>query len=356
MRINFILYSILRTGAIRIFIEYANLLSQRGYDVVLYHTLFPYKQRRKRSFWEFIRQVKAKILEYFNGKKNLQNFENINFRIRLIPFVSNLFLRNANAVIFSYWPIAYTLKDLSGKKGKIIYLIQAYETWDSDLELLHQTFNLGFHNVSVSNSIRKLIKSKTGADSDVILNGIDYKKFYQKTGNSSGTSGRKITFVYYPMRFKGSFLVIEAIGKVKKIFPDIEVKCFGMNYPEKLPGYIKYIHNPGDSHIREIFNDTDIFISASEEEGFYLIPAEAMACGCAVITTNVGAVKEFSEDNVSALHFDPGDADKLMSHLIYLLENPAEVKLLSNNAVTYIQEKLNWERSVEQLMNIIMGK
>jgi glycosyltransferase involved in cell wall biosynthesis len=59
------------------------------------------------------------------------------------------------------------------------------------------------------------------------------------------------------------------------------------------------------------YNGCDIFVLPSYVEGFPLPPLEAMACGCAVVTTACGGVADYADDGVNALVVDPGDAAAL---------------------------------------------
>ena len=46
--------------------------------------------------------------------------------------------------------------------------------------------------------------------------------------------------------------------------------------------------------IRNIYNSCDVFLSPSWAEGSQAPPMEAMACGCAVLATNVGGIPDYA--------------------------------------------------------------
>jgi glycosyltransferase involved in cell wall biosynthesis len=57
----------------------------------------------------------------------------------------------------------------------------------------------------------------------------------------------------------------------------------------------------------DFYHRCDVFVFASRSEGFGLPPLEAMACGCAVITTDCGGVRDFARDAVNCLVVPPAD-------------------------------------------------
>jgi glycosyltransferase involved in cell wall biosynthesis len=351
MKINFVMYDILRTGGNRILLEYANFFFKEGHDVSIYTTLLPEKLKKIYTFDEYRMSYRAKLFSILNSNKNLLFFD-IKLPIHRIPQINNLFIRNADATIFSYWPFAFRINNLNSNKGKKIYLIQAYETWNSDVELLHKSYHLNLVNVVVSSQLKTFLNSKFGCKSIVILNGIDFSKFYNenKVYNNDTVT---ISFIQYDIEFKGSKYILEAIKKIKNKFEKIRVISFGYKKPEDFPNFIEFYEQPDDETIRKLYSLTDIFVCSSTEEGFYLVPAEAMACKSAVITTPVGAVADFSINKETALYVKPFDSDDIYSKLEYLLNNEKLIKKLSEKGYEMVKNKLNWENSFKTLENLI---
>jgi glycosyltransferase involved in cell wall biosynthesis len=115
---------------------------------------------------------------------------------------------------------------------------------------------------------------------------------------------------------------------------------------------ITIVKPKSDKDIVDVYNISDIFISTSWWEGFGLPPLEAMACGCAVITSNSGGVNEYAIDNVNCLMFEPKNEKELEDKLVLLIENSYLRKSLSMEGIKTAQH-FTWNNSSVQLLHII---
>lgn len=107
-----------------------------------------------------------------------------------------------------------------------------------------------------------------------------------------------------------------------------------------------------DIDIAHIYQTSDIFISTSWWEGFGLPPLEAMACGCAVITSKSGGVNEYAVDNSNCLMFEPKNEVELTDKLIMLINDECLRNKLSLEGVRTAQ-KFDWNKSALQLIDIL---
>jgi L-malate glycosyltransferase len=76
----------------------------------------------------------------------------------------------------------------------------------------------------------------------------------------------------------------------------------------------------------------DLFVLPSLEEGCSLTLMEAMACGLAVVASNVGGNPELVKDEQNGLLFETGSADGLAAALSRLARDPALRQTLGQNA------------------------
>lgn len=76
-----------------------------------------------------------------------------------------------------------------------------------------------------------------------------------------------------------------------------------------------------DPRFLELYESSSIFVFPSEAENFPTVLLEAMAAGCAVITTDAGGCPEVCGD--AAVYVKPGDVEGLRTRLYELLASPA---------------------------------
>ena len=101
-----------------------------------------------------------------------------------------------------------------------------------------------------------------------------------------------------------------------------------------------------------MYQQADLFIFPSREEGWGLTPLEAMACGCPVVGTNAGCMTELGVDGKNVLLSEPGDVNGMVMNIKKLIGDPELMKKLSANGLKTVSE-LSWEQSAEQFLRVL---
>ncbi len=169
-----------------------------------------------------------------------------------------------------------------------------------------------------------------------IYNGIDTDKFlprkYKKTDNMI-----KVICVARLIQRKGQEVLIEAIAHLKNA-KGIEIKCDLVGDGDKKENYKKQVNNLDISNlisftsfvsrnkIVDKYNDADIFVLPSYNEGMSNSVLEAMACGLPIILTDVGGTKELLTEGVNGFVFEKSNHKELAAILEKLYLNPQLVK------------------------------
>ena len=79
---------------------------------------------------------------------------------------------------------------------------------------------------------------------------------------------------------------------------------------------------------------------------------EAMACGCAVVASNVGGNLELAVERETELAFEAGNAAHLASRLKLLIEDAPLSRRLVTTAAALIRNEFSAETSARQMEQI----
>jgi len=353
MKINFLVPEISRTGGMRIIFEYANRLTERGHNVILYSPIVPfnnYKGMLKKYYLKYRINYAKDFLK--NSKKLPENIFKRNFEIKFLWLFNNYSVRNAEVTIATSWTTSYIVDKLNKSKGKKFYLIQDYEKWNSNVKYVNRSYTLPLNKISVSVYLKNFLLNKFNSDSVVILNGIDFVKF--NNPDKEYNEPKRILFMDHSLENKNTKDAIDTVIKLKSKYEDLKFKCFGFKKYHQMPEYIEFIENPDEEQIVRLYCESDIFLFTSKNEGFGLPPAEAMACKCAVVGNGVAALPEYSENMKSAILTSPDNPEELLKGVEYLINNGDELKRISIAGYENVRKILNWDKSIDKFEETII--
>jgi glycosyltransferase involved in cell wall biosynthesis len=87
---------------------------------------------------------------------------------------------------------------------------------------------------------------------------------------------------------------------------------------------VEFLHRPTDDQLAALYRGALALAYPSEMEGFGLPVAEAMACSCVVIASDLPSIREFAGAN--PLYIRPGDSEQLARHVERLLSAGADAQ------------------------------
>jgi len=96
----------------------------------------------------------------------------------------------------------------------------------------------------------------------------------------------------------------------------------------------------------------DIYVLPSLVETSSLTTMEAMACGCAVITTPVGLVKDYIQNGYNGVIFRPNDYEMLAKKINNLINDKRFREKIGKNARLTAQEMFSWGDTIKDIKNI----
>lgn len=96
-----------------------------------------------------------------------------------------------------------------------------------------------------------------------------------------------------------------------------------------------------------LYSMAEAFVYPSFYEGFGLPVLEAMACGTAVLTSNVSSLPEVAGE--AALYFDPLDSDKIAEQLFLIASDLNEKEKLGKAGLARAKQ-FNWDKAAKETM------
>jgi len=350
MQITFVLPSIGISGGGKVVLEYANRLKKRGHKVRVIYPLVTMSSGRK---WYNLRNLSSKALGILRNFKNGVHVDWFDLKARLIrvPTLYERYIPEGDIIVATWWETAYYVKKYNKDKGEKFYLIQHYETWGGPKEKVEATYKMGLHNIVVSSWLKNKLKNIGAKVEEVILNGVNLEEFFPEKIKKDKNVIR-ILMPYRKEKWKGVEDGIEAFKIVKEKYPNVKLVTFGEK-PKKSEVFKEAEFHiwPTGENLRKIYNSCDIFVFPSHCEGFGLPPMEAMACKLPVVTTEVGAVPEYTIPGTTALVVPPQNPKELSQNIIKLIKNKELREKIAENGYNYIKQ-FTWDKSVEKLEGI----
>ncbi|MFN3961716.1 MAG: glycosyltransferase family 4 protein [Fimbriimonadaceae bacterium] len=103
------------------------------------------------------------------------------------------------------------------------------------------------------------------------------------------------------------------------------------------------------SELRKLFSSSHLLVLPSVEDGFGMVLAEAMACGCPVLaTTNTGAF-DLIDEGVEGFLVPIRDPDSLCDKMTLLANDRARQSQMSEKALARVQRLAGWQSYGDQL-------
>lgn len=342
------------SGGLKMVLEYANRLTARKYEVQIAFDCHVGIHDKRRFIPLFLKKnILYPLLIRYHPR-----WFSLNPKVKKVLIKDKICdeeIPDADVIIATAVRTAEPVSRLSASKGKKFFFIQGFENWSADwpAKRVESTYHLGMKNIVVAKWLEKKLKS-VNADCVLIPNSIDFDVF----NIDVPIKERKtyvISMLYHEAPLKGAKYGIEALKKLKKIYPKLEVKLFGVfPRPQSIPSWMHYTRNASEVQLRGIYNSSTIYMCPSIAESFGLPGAEAMACGAAYVASDYGGVHEYATDGRNALLSPPRSVEGLVKNVSYLFDYPEERIRMAETGYQDIQ-RLDWEKTLDKFERVIQS-
>jgi glycosyltransferase involved in cell wall biosynthesis len=354
MKVTFVVAGYARKpiGGNRVIYTYANHLVARGHEVTVAHVAFfrRYPRIADGRPRAQTRELLAGARDLVRGRPCGVSWQEVSAAVELsyVPTISDRFLPDADAVVATAWQTADGVAGLSSAKGRGCYLIQHNEIWSGTQERVDRTWRLPLRKIVIASWLLERAHALGVDDVRLIPNGLDTDRF--RLTRPMDSRPRRVAMLHSGWEWKGAVDGIAALEIARSSVPDLQAVLFGTGpRPKDLPGWIEYAQDPPqDNLVDEIYNGSSVYLCPSHAEGWHLPPAEAMGCGCAVVSTDIDGVRDYAVDGSTALLSPTRDPEALARNLVRVLEDDPLRLRLARTANQEIQ-RFRWESSTEEL-------
>ena len=179
--------------------------------------------------------------------------------------------------------------------------------------------------------------------------GIDHHTFGARTPQNRRR--HDVAMLYHPHYEKGFDVGLDALADLRRRLSDVRVLVFGIDPPAaSLPDWVRFWQAPDHPTLADhIYNDSRVFLQPSYHEGFGYTAVEAMACGCALVTTDNGGSRDYAIDDETAAVVPPGDPSALAEAAERLLRDDAGRARLAAAGAELVRRRFDWDHTAALL-------
>jgi glycosyltransferase involved in cell wall biosynthesis len=309
MKVTFFRHSLLSRGGDKMIVAHATHLAEVGHQVTI-------KTNKIDTVFEINPLVKIESLPFFGKFGTLLSAATV--------------CNDCDRIVADIIPLAFLLAVRN--RTKVVYFAQDYDESYYSLPPLKLLVRFCYFLslrllrvpvIAVSNRLAELLKERFNADVIVVENGVDTDSFHPDPDPDliDLKGDRRAILLLSRNDWRKGFdlarKVIESIGKTHQHLFEVWTvgeSCTGI-FPNTVHRDFGYVN---EERLRELMSSADVFLYPSRHEGLPLMPLEAMACGCSIVTT-IAVPYAVHEEN--ALVSQIGDSDSLKGYLRVLLED-----------------------------------
>jgi glycosyltransferase involved in cell wall biosynthesis len=219
-------------------------------------------------------------------------------------------------------------------------------------------FRSSEHVTVVSRAMKDRLQQLGCATQNVSVQpmGVDLTETFIRDNTIEKT--RDLVFVGRLVEKKGLPILIDALGQLKEDFPSVrltivgdgpdrpsleqQVSDLGLERHVEFAGARPNDQVPGFYQSAKIAVVPSVIAADGDQEGLGLVAVEAMGCGCAIIASDLPALRDVVTHEETGLVFRSADASDLAAKLRRLLPDSALQERLAANGRSFVAGKFDW--------------
>lgn len=391
MRVNFVLAGLARerfSAGHLIILEHAHELARRGHEVTLVPTIPSYRPdwydvqiplldgpafrpergglRAARSAGRWLRGGRRRrsdladsfteIVRPFASRSALPyEIASMTERLRDVVPPADVTLATGFATTLPVWLVGTGVKAYFMQHHEVVFAPEsdAPEWTRAYAEL---SYRLPLNRIANCSWLRnEIVRVYGGQTPALCLNAIDLGRYFP---DGAPPEGGPMTVVSYSGRrapWKDLRTAAEAVRRARESVPDLRWLVYGDDALLAPDNHIAAYESVGFQDadgLRRLYSRAQVLLSASWYESFPLPPLEAMACGCAVLTTRLGT-EDFARDGENARVVEAQDPSAMAQALVDLWRRPEERARLAEQGRLDAQA-FTWKAAGDQLENVLL--
>lgn len=351
VRLSFVLSSLHLSGGVRVVVEFANRLSERGYEINL---VTPGGTIDSDIRAELANQVKIYESEVAISSKTTVNKLALTWSLsRSIPLSDIIFSTHTPTI-----PSALLAARL-WQRSRLFWLYQDYlemfEGRPTEQRILRWGTRRHDKILTVSHWSQRELKQLGAPEPIVVGEGLSHaEEFYPRPELRNTSSTRKILCLGDMRPRKGFEDFLTAAEILYRRNPNVEfwlVSKEVCNIETSIP--IRYNYRPNRHQLAKLYAACDLFVLASWWESFGLPPLEAMACGAAVVLTDSRGIREYAQPEENCLMVPPRQPELLAKAIERVLTDPTLADRLRRNGPP-TAARFTWNAAVDRFEQAVL--
>ena len=279
-------------------------------------------------------------------------------------------------VIHAHWVIpqgfiALLIKRFCSRSSRVIVTSHGADLFSLNNTFLNRLKTQVFARADcvtvVSQAMRTFCQNDLGVRRVIHVRsmGIDCKNIFLDRVDHAGRSG--FIFAGRLVEKKGVSYLLQAFARLIKERPDEKLLVVGDGTEKRtlmklsqtlgLEENVTFQGAVETEELADLFNQTAVAIMPSviaadgDQEGLGLVAAEALACGCITLVSNLPAIRDVHDD--AFLQFRQADMESLYQALARVLNEPAEARRRSRLLQQKVIRLFDWSQVADEYKNLM---